>query len=187
MTKYTRTSETWADREGREFPVRVEKFDNVPALVTFGRRGHTVYFKRNGDGSCEEQGYDSPEDFFAVSHWWAHDFAHRRDAKSFEGVRWVDTRPAVETNAGYSWVFKSPLVNVDLAPGEVDALREVPALMASAMAGNSYGTLLAMQAAHNRSTGPGPLDGVDVETWVRGWKAHGARVGFIRGGKFVED
>ena len=97
-------------------------------------------------------------------------------------MRWVDTRPAVETEEGLAWAFRGPLVNVDLAPGEVDALREVPAMMASAMAGNSYGTLLAMQATHNRSTGPGPLDGVDVETWVRGWKAHCARAGFIRGG-----
>lgn len=173
----------------RPIETRIEKPREKPGLVTFGKAGHSVYYHHNAkEGSkSHESGYDDPETFFAPSKWWAHDYMTQRDAASWEGVPWVNMRKAVETEAGYRHVFKGPMVDVDLQPGQVDRLGEVSELFACAVAENDFGKLLALQMAHNAaSKAAGPLDSVDVAEYCRLWKAAGASVGVIRNGQFVE-
>ncbi len=73
------------------------------------------------------QGYEDPESFVQPYHWWS----HPKDQLSLhwdsydipvEGIPVVDVREAVKTDAGYSWVFKGPLLDVDLADNEIDRL-----------------------------------------------------------------
>lgn len=164
----------------------IQREEKAPRLVTFGRGGHGIEFA----GNCRhESGYDRPENFFGPRKWWAHDYTTQRDASQFEGVPWVDMRPAVETSAGFSWAYRGPLVNVDLPPGGINRLGAVDPIMGRAMveSGGEFGALLIMQAAARlEKVAAGPLDYVDVWTFCAGWKKVGARVGIIKSGQFVE-
>lgn len=175
-----------------QLEIRIKRSRETPGLVVFGKAGHSVYYKRDaGNGSCHESGYDDPENFFSPSKWWAHDYMEQRDSTQYEGVRWINMREAVETEAGYRQVFRGPMVDVDLEPGQVDACPEPSPIMASAMIGdpgNDFGKLLVLQKAHTMTKRtPGPLDSVDTEEYCRLWKAVGAKVGTIRNGQFVEE
>jgi len=178
-------TETYTDRNGTTWPVRI--VSEPGKLISFGVAGHVIHF---GHGKRLE-GYETPESFFRPSRWWAHDYATREDPAPWEGVAWVDKRDAIETDEGYRWVFRGPMVNVDLPPGGVHRCPDLAgSIMAAAMIqdGGTFGALLTAQEVHRATAAtPGPLDDVDVETYLAGWKAHGARVGHIRGGLFVED
>lgn len=167
---------------------RIKKAGGVPRLVCFGR-GHTIHFARTvepGGGSSlmTEQGYDSPEDFFQPSKWWAHDWLEQRDKAEFEGVPYVDKRAAVETPEGMEWVLKGPLVDVDLDDGEVSELPPISPIMGFGLAHSGFGGLLAMHLAQKSKAKRGSLDGVSVAEYVAGWWKHGATVGVIQDGQF---
>lgn len=182
MTAYTETAETWTDRDGRTFPVKLSRHDQQPKLVTFGAGGHSVEFSRN----CHLFGYDKPETYFNTSRWWTHDFADRQDPEQYEGVPYIDMRAAVKTSAGIRMSISGPMVNVDLPSGAVDRLGEPSDIFAAAMAGNEFGQLLAIQASQrNAGKKYGSLDSVPIDEYLRLWQEAGATVGVIRGGRFV--
>jgi len=142
----------------------------IAKLVTFGRGGDTVYYSHGVTGS----GYGTPES------------PHAADPATLEipdGTPVIDNRAAVLTDSGYAWVFRGPMVDVDLPCGTVDPCPTPSALFASAVQGNAYGTLLNLHAAHKVvSPAPGPLDAVDIQTYVNGWREHGARIGQYHNG-----
>lgn len=141
-------------------------------FVEFSLGGDTVHY---GDG-CTGSGYGSPER------------PHAADPRTHEipdGTLVLDKRPALGTAAGKHWVFKGPMVNVDLEEGEVDRLPE-GGIIAQAMMGdrsNQFGQMLRAQKAHKEKTSqPGPLDYVSVSEYVAGWVAKGAIVGTYENG-----
>jgi len=151
-------------------------------LLHFGRGGHTLHYMEQGYSNCHCQGYESPESFVKAYHWWS----HPKDQLSYhfagyqfpvDGIPVVDVRAAVETPEGYSWVFKGPLVDVELADGECDCMPQPDPLFAGAVAGNQFGTLLAHHVVTKATQRRGSLDGVSVSEYVSGWRDHGARVG----------
>ena len=147
-------------------------------LVEFGKGGDTVYFaaERGANFSCYSTatGYGTPEQPHA-----AHDIP--------DGVPAIDVRAAVETEAGFEWAFKGPIVNVDLPDGACEECPKPSPTFAMAVAKNGFGRALALQAASKkrRPTEPGPLDRVSVAEYVQGWREHGARVGTYSGGRIV--
>lgn len=141
----------------------------IAKLVCFGRGGDSVEY----GGGCRGSGYGSPEKPHA---------AHPDEIP--DGTPVIDKRPAVDTAEGYSWVFKGPIVNVDLPDNVVDACPQPSAALAAGVAGNAYGSLLAMQAAHAKPT-PGPLDSVSTQEYIAGWRAVGARIGHYEKGVIV--
>ena len=149
----------------------------IAKLVEFGRGGDTVYF---GKG-CTCSGYGDPDRPHAAA---PHD-----DLVIPDGTPAVDVRPAIDTDEGYKWVFKGPLVNVDLPDSDVDRCPQPDSLMACAMAGNAFGGLLALQEVHryNSPKTAGPLDSVSIPVFVAGWREHGARIGHYLNGVIVWD
>jgi len=155
------------------------KQDEPAKLVTFGEGGNTVEYTRNHHSSW----YRVPENFFGEGAY---------DPADFEGVPYVDKRPAIATDEGFKFVFTGPMCNVDLAPGEVDrfdmsnAMGSVvgPALMLDE--GNAYGSILGIALAQNLDGSEyGSLDSVDTATYLALWRKLGAEIGEIRGGKFI--
>jgi hypothetical protein len=137
-------------------------------LVTFGHGGDTVYYGHGTVGS----GYGTPENPHAATN-------------IPDGTPALDKRPAIDTPAGYSFVFKGPMVNPDLDPGEVSKCPDLSDnIMVRAMLetpGNQFGTLAALQMIHDKPT-PGPLDSVDTETYCQLWQNLGARRGVYQNG-----
>lgn len=150
---------------------------DIARLLTFGMGGHTIY----GTGSrC--QGYEDPESFCPLYHWWAHPAEQMTSHwSSYEvgadGIPCIDVRAAVESEAGSRWVFRGPMCDVNLADGEADILGEVSPLFAGAVAGNSFGGLLMIHEASKATQARGALDSVSVAEYARGWRDHGARIG----------
>lgn len=142
-----------------------------PRLVSFGKGGFTVHY---ADGSLM-RGYDGPESCQEV-------------ARCKDGTVVIDKRPAVRTMAGVRWALAGPLVDVTLRPGQIDPCpnprRTTIGTAMEADPENPYGPLLSLQA-ESRDAGliPGPLDRVDIEEYVRGWRQHGARIGQVIGGE----
>lgn len=147
---------------------------NIAKLVCFGLGGDSVEY---GKG-CRGSGYGTPER------------PHAADPSSHiipDGTIAIDKRPALKTEAGVSWVFKGPMVNVDLQDGDCSECPEPSPIFAGAVAGNEFGSLLALQASH-RNAGkktPGPLDFVSVNEFVAGWRALGARIGRYVAGQII--
>ena len=151
---------------------------NTAKLVCFGNGTDVVYY---GSG-CTGSGYGSPEQPHA---------AQPDDGCIIpDGTPAIDKRPALKTAAGYSWVFKGPLLDPDLPDGSIDHcpdLRE--SIVARAILSepeNGYAPHLALQLAHK---GPkaGPLDSVSIPEYVIGWKSVGARIGRYQSGRIVWD
>ena len=140
---------------------------NQAKLLKFGNGGHVIYFLNPPYKNCTCSGYEDPETFVKPYHWWAHpkdQISRHWDGYVFppDGLPVIDLREAVETDPGYSWVFKSPMVNPDLPEGAVERL-------------------------DNRDGPPRSLDCVSVSEYVRGWREHGAKIGkaFIRDGACI--
>lgn len=151
-------------------------------LLKFGQGGHTLHYVEEGYSNCSCQGYCDPESFVKAYHWWAHpaeQLSYHFEGYDIpvEGIPVIDVREAVSTPEGYKWVFRGPLLDVQLAEGEVDELGKINPLMAVAMAGNAYGTLIADHLVTKASSARGSLDGVSVGEYVKGWREHGARIG----------
>lgn len=141
-------------------------FKHVAKFVSFGRGGDIVYY----DGSSRCSGYGTPEKPHAA-------------VDIPDGVIALDKRPALETPEGVSWVFKGPMVNPDIPDGEYDPCPEPSELFTSAVAGNSFGSLLTIHAASKGTRGS--LDHVSVAEYVDGWRKLGARVGVYSGGSII--
>jgi hypothetical protein len=146
---------------------------NIAKLVCFGRGGDSVEYGKR----CHGSGYGTPER------------PHAADPKTCtipDGTIAIDKRTAIETPAGYAWVFNGPMVNVDLQDGDCSECPEPSPIFAGAVAGNEYGSLLTLQAAHKTAKKtPGPLDFVSIAEYVEGWRAVGARIGRYVAGKIV--
>ena len=149
-------------------------------LVSFGGGGDTVEY---GNG-CHGSGYGTPEN------------PHAADPDTHDihdGCPVIDKRAAIETPEGYAWVFRGPMVDVDLPPASVDTCPELAdSIMVRAMIAdgptNEFGELAVMQMAHaTESKQPGPLDSVDIATYIEGWSEHGARIGHYENGQIVWD
>jgi len=138
-------------------------------LVTFGKGGDTVYYSRH----CTGHGYGSPEHPHAADNA-NHDIP--------DGCPALDTRPATDTDAGWRWAIKGPMVDVDLESG-IDRCPTPSPIMAMAMADNEYGSLLALQKVSTAKAGP--LDSVPIAVFIEGWREHGARVGAYKDGQIV--
>lgn len=142
---------------------------DVAKLVTFGRGGDTLYF--SAGNTC--RGYGSPEHPHAAINNESHAIP--------DGCPVLDTRPAVETEAGFRWVMRGPLVNVDLPDGAEDHMGDPSPIMRGAMlgSGNVFGAMLTAQEVFRAAepAEPGPLDSVCIRVYVEGWRKVGARVG----------
>jgi len=153
-------------------------------LVSFGKGGDTAYFSRNS--TCT--GYGNPENPHAA------DFTSDRKTDCIvpDGTPVIDVREAVQTDEGFRWAIKGPLLNPDL-PG--DEIEECPCLDDSIMVkamlsdpGNQFGAIAATQIVHRHtSTKPGPLDSVSIKVFVQGWKDHGARIGHYENKHIIWD
>lgn len=147
-------------------------YPKVAKLVTFGRGGDCVYY---GKG-CTGSGYGTPER------------PHAADPSSHEipdGTPVLDKRPAIDTAEGYAWVFRGPMVDVDLLDGQVDKCPAPGPILAAGVANNAYGALLAMHLASTEERGS--LDSVSIPEYLAGWVKRGAKVGHYEGGKIVWD
>lgn len=162
-------------------------------MLHFGARGHTLYFSSPDYSNCSSQGYCDPESFVQPYHWWSHpkdQLSRNWDGYILadEGIPVVDVRPAIETAEGYSWVFKGPLLNVDLPDGEADECPMPSEILAFGLAHSGYGPLLLDHAvARKTERKRSSLDSVSVSEYVQGWREHGARIGrfFVRDGQGV--
>lgn len=167
--------------------------NQIARLLVFARKGHTLYFNHvpnpMGYSNCHCTGYEDPDSFVKPYHWWS----HPKDQLSthFEGYQFaddgipvIDNRQAVETDAGYRWVFKGPLVDVEIQDGECETLPEVDELFGSTI-NSAFGGLLTLNKATRITEKRGCLDSVSVKEYVQGWKEHGARIGrlFVKDGK----
>ena len=145
----------------------------IAKLVEFGRGGDIVHYDEN----CHGSGYGDPE--------------HPHAAKIDEGLEIpdetiaIDKRDAAETPVGFKWVFSGPMVNVDLPDGECEACPAPSNIMASAMIGNQFGTMIAVHATSKVKQKRGSLDKVSIKEYVDGWRNHGARIGRYRGGNII--
>lgn len=160
--------------------------DRTAKLVTFGQGGDTVHLA--GEKHPAEtgfnvthatiEGYGSPERPHA---------ANPAECNIPDGTPAVDLREAVKTKEGFDWVFKGPLVDVDIPEGDAKplTLQETDGPIAAALAANSatFGALLAFQATKGKERGP--LDSVSVAEYIDGWKRHGARIGHYEKGRIV--
>lgn len=81
----------------------------IAKLVTFGKGGDTVYIGANHTIS----GYGNPERPHAAD-------SQKDTLEIPDGTFAIDKRPAVETEEGFAWVFKGPMINVDLVESETD-------------------------------------------------------------------
>lgn len=143
----------------------------IPKLVQFGAGGDSVQYGRYY--TCS--GYGTPESPHAAA-----------PETVPDGTPVIDKRAAIKTPEGYSWVFRGPMVNVDLPPGGQDRCLTINPLFASAMAENEFGGLLALQTTHlTASEEPGPLDCVSIAEYIAGWREHGARIGTYQDGRIV--
>ena len=158
--------------------------DRTAKLVTFGQGGDTVHLA--GERHPAETG-------FSVTHATIEGYGtperpHAADPSKCDipdGTPAVDMREAVLTKQGFNWVFKGPLVDVDIPENGAVPLPECEGVFAEALALNTpiFGALLALQAAKGKDRGP--LDSVSVAEYIDGWKRHGARVGHYEKGQIV--
>jgi hypothetical protein len=80
------------------------------------------------------------------------------------------------------------MVSADVPEGKLDRCPMPSFGMAQAMEGNTFGSLLALQQAHNAAShAPGPLDYVSPADYTRWWRLRGARTGRIVKGEIVWD
>lgn len=143
-------------------------------LISFGKGGHREEYA-SGSGPWEGRstlsGYDRPEDW------------QPRERTDYSDCVVLDTRAATDTEAGFRWVFRGPLLNPDLPDGGREDCPD-PSFIAGFP--NGFGTLARLQIAHTATEkAPGPLDQVSRAEYVEGWRAVGARVGRVEAGKLV--
>jgi hypothetical protein len=155
--------------------------EGTAALVTFGKGGDTVYFTsvRNPHGKSQtsRSGYGSPENPHAA------DLEEHDDIP--DGTPCIDKVPAIDHGDGVRMALKGPMVDVDLEPGALNECPAPSAWMIEALQG-SFKTLALGQAfAKATKAEYGPLDSVDVRTYIELWREAGARIGSVQNQRFV--
>lgn len=164
-------------------PSSAQKPTEVARLLEFGARGHAIAYSNPPYRNCHLSGYDSPDKFGPLEHWWAHGPEEMISpwgslTVPADGIPCLDKREAVKTEAGYSWVFRGPMCDPDLPDGEVDACPMPDPMFAAAVADNAYGSLLVEHVASRaQKRARSGLDSVSVAEYVQGWREHGAKVG----------
>ena len=132
-------------------------------------------------GGCSSSWYlGSPEE--VVKH-----YAHELEP----GVLLIDKRPALDQNCAYA--FASPMVDVDMADGEVDRfasryLASGGGIMVDAIkeSGSQWGTIIkAAEIAKVAPDVPGLLDFVPVAYYSKWWHDRGALIYKYDGSQFV--
>ena len=140
-------------------------------LVVFGLGGDTVYYAGTAGCSSKSSGYGSPENPHAA------DFAADRKA----GVLVPDGTPCINLRVDgcdVMYAVRGPMVDVDLADGEVDRLPVGRSMVTAAMDVGFGGMLSAHdRAISKRPSKLGPLDSVSVPEHVAAWREHGAQIG----------
>lgn len=137
----------------------------------------------DGYSHCTHSGYEDPESFCPLYHWWADAAGVMRSHWSnynvaADGIPVIDKRAAVETLEGGAWVFRGPMVDVSLKDGDVDASPMPSEIMAGALAETAFGGLLAEHVEARVQQKPrSGLDSVSIAEYVQGWREHGARIG----------
>lgn len=150
----------------------------IAKLVCFGDGGDTV----ECGNRCHISGYGSPERPHAAE--------PKGDLIIPDGTPVIDKRPAVATEEGFSWVFRGPMVDVDLADGDCDACPQPSPIFAGAIleSGNGFAPLLAQHAVSRaRGEARSGLDHVSTREYVEGWRNVGAHIGHYQGGAIVWD
>lgn len=160
----------------------------APALITFGRGGHTVYFApQEQHGATTRQrtsGYRSPENFFAErpSHRPDGPVSRDYDPMDFQGCPVIDMRAAAGTPAGVRMAISGPMVEPGLADREVAKCPVPSAMLAEGLGATGFAPLVALnevQRANNVRAGS--LDTVSVPEYIRMWRMAGAKIGAVRG------
>jgi hypothetical protein len=174
----------WPEVEALIAQARAELAESI-ADAEYKKRAKLVCFGRGGDSvdwgrGCSSSGYGTPERPHAA------DMANRTDGQHIpDGCPVIDKREARDLVRA---AIMGPMVNVDLADDGVDRCPVPSAMMAEALAGNQYGTLVTAQAVHRAtSAAPGPLDRVSTAVYVEFWRAAGARIGHYQAGRIVWD
>lgn len=143
-------------------------------ILSFGNGGHSEHYKKQGNTSSSLSGYDKPENW------------KPKENTDYSQCIVINKIPALDTPEGYRHVFTGPMVSPDL---EGDGIEECPTpsdIMANALQGNAYGSLLNLQAAQ-KTVGktPGALDSVSPEVYANGWRSLGAKIGRVENNKIV--
>src|SRR5262245_10644380 len=88
-----------------------------------------------------------------------------------------------------SGVIRGPLVDVRVDAAPIDPCPQPSDYFTAAVAGNAFGSLLAIHQADKarRPAEPGPLDSVDLATFAAYWQARGARILRKRSGELIAD
>ena len=143
----------------------------IPKFVTFGNGGDVVYYS----AYCRCSGYGTPDSPHAA-----------KGEEMPDGTPVLDKRPALETEAGYSWVFRGPMLNPDLVDGDLEECPTPDPAFAEALGIGSkqWGGLLQLQSA---KVDRGPLDFVSISEYMDGWRSRGARSGHYESGQIVWD
>jgi len=138
------------------------------SIARFGFSCHyPTKFYDNGSSKSKLQGYDEP------------DFTRAED-----GCLVVDTRPAFNRPDFVRNVLAAPLVDVDLKDDEVEECPEPSEMLVAGVAGNTFGTLLALHKAQKGSEKKyGSLDSISPSAYSVWWHERGARVGTVQNGE----
>lgn len=143
---------------------------DVVKLVCFGQGGDTLHYADGG--TCS--GYESP------------DRPHAAAGKDIpDGTPAIDKRAAIDTEEGFRWVFRGPMVNPAIPDGETERCPDPSPVMVAGLSGAFVGLVADHMASRHKGEPRGPLDYVSVAEYVRGWREHGARIGAYRGGAIV--
>lgn len=100
-----------------------------------------------------------------------------------EGSLVLDTRPCEGRKDWIHNVLSGPLVNPDLAPGEVDSLTDTEDCIFHEVGG--FAGMLAIHENLHRQGKLGSLDKVSPEMLCAWWKERGAKVGYIKEGEMI--
>jgi hypothetical protein len=97
-------------------------------------------------------------------------------------------REAVDTQEGFAWAIRGPMLSVDMAEGVEECPDPSPVMAFGLAQVPQYAGMMALQlAVKGAKAGPGPLDKVPLAVWIKGWKEHGARTGHYNAGRIVWD
>lgn len=159
------------------------KKNGIARLISFAATGTIDLSGEPGTSHCHLSGVPSdPEMFCKPYQWWADPKGQlSRHWDNIEipvdGVPVLDKRDAIETANGHAWVFKGPMLNVDLPEGKIEHLGDVSPIMVPVIA--AYGMVDAVgETKQAAKTGlAGPLDEVPLGMYIQGWLEHGARLG----------
>jgi hypothetical protein len=139
--------------------------NEVAKLVKFGNGGDTIYYSKGS--TCS--GYGTPER------------PHAAEGKDIpDGTPCIDMREPCARSAGIKLSISGPMVNVDLAPGQVSRAGKITGIFAHAVTsepGNQFGQLINLHNSLEGKAEYGALDDVAIDIYLALWRAVGARIG----------